>query len=62
MGCSIRFVAFPGRAKDRPIESLDGQQCSARGKSQRKTRWVDTAERINHVKPVAMRSTCAMSL
>jgi hypothetical protein len=46
MGCSVRLAGFRGRAKDRPIEGLTGQHCSARGKSQRKTRRVETAEHV----------------
>jgi hypothetical protein len=46
MGCSVRLAGFPGRAKDRPIEKLTGQHCSARGKSQRKTHRVETADHI----------------
>jgi hypothetical protein len=46
MGCSVRLAGFPGRAKGRPIERPIGQHRSARGKSQRKTRRVETADHV----------------
>jgi hypothetical protein len=43
MGCSVRFAGNPIRTKERRIEGLTGQRCAARGKSQRKTRRVESA-------------------
>ena len=43
MGCSVRFAGDPIRTKERRIEGLTGQRCAARGKSQRKTRRVESA-------------------
>jgi hypothetical protein len=43
MGCSVRFAGSPIRSKERRIEGLTGQRCAARGKSQGKTRRVESA-------------------
>jgi hypothetical protein len=42
MGCSVRFAGNPIRTKECWIEGLTGR-CAARGKSQRKTRRVESA-------------------
>ena len=43
MGCSVRFAGDPIRTKERRIEGLTGQRYAARGKSQSKTRRVESA-------------------